>query len=54
MKKFMTMEILEGVAALVISICSLGFAIIGAITGNQNDSILGFFRIHFSAVNFGK
>lgn len=42
MKKFMTMEILEGVAALVISICSLGFAIIGAITGNQNDSILGF------------
>ena len=42
MKKLMSMEILEGVAAIVISICSLGCVITDAITGNQNGSILGF------------
>lgn len=38
----MSMEILEYIAVVVISICSLGFTITGAITGNQNDSILSF------------
>lgn len=40
--KYMSIEILEYIAVVVISICSLGFAITGAITGNQNDSILSF------------
>ena len=38
MKKLTFIEILECVAVVVISVCSLGFAI----TGNQNDSILSF------------
>lgn len=42
MKKLTFIEILECVAVIVICICSLGFAITGAITGNQNDSILSF------------
>lgn len=42
MKKLEFIEILEYIAVVVISICSLGFAITGAIAGNQNDSILSF------------
>lgn len=42
MKKLTFIEILEYIAVVVISICSFGFAITGAITGNQNDSILSF------------
>ena len=42
MKKLTFIEILECVAVIVICACSLGFAITGAITGNQNDSILSF------------
>lgn len=42
MKKLTFIEILEYIAVFVISVCSLGFAITGAITGNQNDSILSF------------
>lgn len=42
MKKLTFIEILEYIAVVVISICSLGFAITSAITGNQNDSILSF------------
>lgn len=42
MKKLTFIEILECVAVIVICTCSLGFAITGAITGNQNDSILSF------------
>lgn len=54
MKKLTFIEILECIAVVVISICSLSFAITSAITGDQNDSILSFFRIHFSTVDFGK
>lgn len=42
MKKLTFIEILEYIAVVVISICSLSFAITSAITGNQNDSILSF------------
>lgn len=42
MNKLTFVEILEYIAVVVISICSLSFAITGAITGNQNDSILSF------------
>ena len=42
MNKLTFVEILEYIAVVVISICSLGFAITGAIAGNQNDSILSF------------
>lgn len=42
MKKLTFIEILECIAVIVICTCSLGFAITGAITGNQNDSILSF------------
>ena len=42
MNKLTFIEILEYIAVFVISICSLSFAITGAITGNQNDSILSF------------
>ena len=42
MKKLSFIEILECIAVVVISICSLSFAITGAITCNQNDSILSF------------
>lgn len=42
MKKLTFIEILEYIAVVGISVCSLGFAITGAITGNQNDSILSF------------
>lgn len=42
MKKLTFIEILEYIAVVVISVCSLGLAITGAITGNQNDSILSF------------
>lgn len=42
MKKVTFIEILECVAVIVICTCSLSFAITGAITGNQNDSILSF------------
>lgn len=42
MKKLTFIEILECVAVIVICTCSLGFVITGAITGNQNDSILSF------------
>lgn len=42
MNKLTFIEILEYIAVVVISICSLGFAITGVITGNQNDSILSF------------
>ena len=42
MKKLTFIEILEYIAVVVISISSLGIAITGAITGNQNASILSF------------
>lgn len=42
MNKLTFIEILEYIAVFVISICSLSFAITGATTGNQNDSILSF------------
>lgn len=42
MKKLTFIEILEYIAVFVVSVCSLSFAITGAITGNQNDSILSF------------
>ena len=42
MKKLTFIEILEYIAVVVISVCSLSFAITGTITGNQNDSILSF------------
>jgi hypothetical protein len=42
MKKLTFIEILECVTVIVISICSLSFAITSAITGNKNDSILSF------------
>lgn len=54
MKKLTFIEILEYIAVVVISICSLGFAITGAITGNQNDSILsllGFILVQLILVN---
>ena len=42
MNKLTFIEILEYIAVFAISICSLSFAITGAITGNQNDSMLSF------------
>ena len=54
MKKLTFIEILEYIAVVVISICSLSFAITGAITRNQNDSnlsFIGFILVQLILVN---